>query len=41
MWGFFTFYMWIVSLAGTRAVQAIFLRLWLTFAVLAVAERAA
>jgi uncharacterized protein len=38
MWGFFTFYMWIASLAGTRAVQAIFLTLWVTFAVLAIAE---
>ncbi len=35
MWGVFTFYMWIGSLALNRALQLIFLALWITFALLA------
>jgi succinate-acetate transporter protein len=35
MWGVFTFYMWIGSLALTRAVSYIFLALWITFLLLA------
>jgi uncharacterized protein len=35
MWGFFTFYMWIGSLAHARAVSFIFLALWITFLLLA------
>ena len=31
MWGVFTFYMWIGSLALNRAVQSVFLALWITF----------
>jgi succinate-acetate transporter protein len=31
MWGVFTFYMWIGSLALNRAVQLVFLALWITF----------
>jgi succinate-acetate transporter protein len=38
MWGVFTFFMWIGSLALNRAVQLVFLALWVTFALLAVAE---
>ena len=38
MWGVFTFYMWIGSLAHNRAVQAVFLALWITFFLLAAAE---
>lgn len=34
MWGVFTFYMWIGSLALNRAVMLIFLALWITFALL-------
>ncbi len=34
MWGVFTFYMWIASLALNRAVMLIFLALWITFALL-------
>lgn len=35
MWGVFTFYMWIGSMALTRAVSYIFLALWITFLLLA------
>jgi uncharacterized protein len=38
MWGVFTFYMWIASLALKRAVQFVFLALWITFLLLGVAE---
>lgn len=38
MWGLFTFYMWIGSLALNRAVQSIFLALWITFFLLGAAE---
>jgi hypothetical protein len=34
MWGLFTFYMWIGTLALNRALQWIFLVLWVTFALL-------
>ncbi len=34
LWGVFTFYMWIASLALNRAVMLIFLALWITFALL-------
>ena len=36
MWGVFTFYMWIGSLALNRGVQSIFLSLWITFFLLGV-----
>jgi succinate-acetate transporter protein len=36
MWGVFTFYMWLGSLALNRAVSYIFLALWITFVLLAV-----
>jgi succinate-acetate transporter protein len=36
MWGVFTFYMWLGSLALNRAVSYIFLALWITFLLLAV-----
>jgi succinate-acetate transporter protein len=35
MWGVFTFYMWLGSLALNRAVSYIFLALWITFGLLA------
>lgn len=38
MWGVFTFYMWIGTLRLNRAVQLIFLVLWITFLCLAVGE---
>lgn len=38
MWGVFTFFMWVGSLAHNRAVQAVFLCLWITFFLLAAAE---
>jgi uncharacterized protein len=38
MWGVFTFYMWIGSLALTRAVSYIFLALWITFLLLAIGD---
>lgn len=38
MWGVFTFYMWIGSLALNRAVMLIFLALWITFFLLGVGE---
>jgi succinate-acetate transporter protein len=36
MWGVFTFYMWVGSLALNRAVNYVFLALWITFALLAI-----
>jgi len=36
MWGVFTFYMWLGSLALNRAVSYIFLALWITFVLLAI-----
>lgn len=38
MWGLFTFFMWIGSFALNKAVQLVFLALWITFLVLAVGE---
>lgn len=38
MWGVFTFYMWVASLRLNRAVQLVFLPLFLTFFVLAAGE---
>jgi hypothetical protein len=38
MWGVFTFFMWIGSLARTRAVQFVFLALWVTFFLLGLSE---
>ena len=38
MWGVFTFYMWIGSLALNRAVQLVFLALWITFFLLGASE---
>jgi succinate-acetate transporter protein len=38
MWGVFTFYMWLGTLRGVRAVQLIFLALWITFFLLAAGE---
>ena len=38
MWGVFTFYMWIGSLALNRGVQSIFLALWITFFLLGAGE---
>ncbi|MBW4091947.1 MAG: acetate uptake transporter [Proteobacteria bacterium] len=38
MWGVFTFYMWLGSLALNRAVQLVFLALWITFFLLGTAE---
>ncbi len=35
MWGVFTFYMWVGTLALNRAVQLVFLALWITFFLLA------
>jgi len=40
-WGIFTAYMFIASLAGARAVQAVFFLLTITFVVLAIADYAA
>ncbi len=37
-WGVFTFYMWIGSLVASRALQAVFLMLWITFVLLALGE---
>lgn len=36
MWGVFTFYMWIATLRANRALQLVFLALWITFVLLAV-----
>jgi hypothetical protein len=38
MWGVFTFYMWLGSLALNRALQAVFLALWVTFFLLGSAD---
>jgi uncharacterized protein len=38
MWGVFTFYMWIGTLPGARALQLVFLALWITFFLLAAGE---
>jgi hypothetical protein len=38
VWGLFTFYMWIGSFALNRAVQSVFLALWITFFLLGVGE---
>jgi uncharacterized protein len=40
MWGVFTFYMWLGSLALNRAVQLVFLSLWITFFLLAAGDLA-
>jgi succinate-acetate transporter protein len=38
MWGVFTFYMWIGSLALNRALQSVFAALWITFFLLGAAD---
>lgn len=38
MWGVFTFYMWIGTFKSPRALQLIFLVLWITFFLLAAGE---
>ena len=38
LWGVFTFYMWLASLRSARALQLIFLALWITFFLLAAGE---
>lgn len=38
MWGVFTFYMWLGTLRAARALQLIFLALWITFFLLAAGE---
>lgn len=38
LWGVFTFYMWLASLRAARALQLIFLALWITFFLLAAGE---
>ena len=38
MWGVFTFYMWIGTFRANRAVQLIFLALWVTFVLLGVGD---
>jgi succinate-acetate transporter protein len=38
MWGVFTFYMWLGSLALNRATQFVFLALWITFFLLGAAD---
>ncbi|MEJ2480366.1 MAG: acetate uptake transporter [Acidihalobacter sp.] len=35
VWGVFTFYMWIATFRANRAVQLVFLALWITFVLLA------
>ena len=35
LWGAFTFYMWLATFRSPRALQAIFLALWITFFLLA------
>ncbi|MEJ2632430.1 MAG: acetate uptake transporter [Acidihalobacter sp.] len=35
VWGVFTFYMWIATFRANRAVQLVFLALWITFLLLA------
>ena len=38
LWGMFTFYMWLGTLRSARALQLIFLALWITFFLLAAGE---
>jgi succinate-acetate transporter protein len=38
LWGVFTFYMWLATFRSPRALQFIFLALWITFALLALGE---
>ncbi len=38
MWGVFTLFMWVASLALNRALQAIFLALWVTFFLLGASD---
>jgi uncharacterized protein len=38
MWGLFTFYMWIGTFPAPRALQLVFLALWVTFFLLAASE---
>jgi succinate-acetate transporter protein len=38
LWGVFTFYMWIGTFRSPKALQAIFLALWITFFLLAAGE---
>lgn len=38
LWGAFTFYMWIATFKAPRALQLIFLALWITFFLLAAGE---
>jgi succinate-acetate transporter protein len=38
LWGVFTFYMWLATFRSPRALQAIFLALWVTFVLLAAGE---
>ncbi len=38
MWGVFTFYMWIGTLVLNRALQMVFLTLWITFLLLAAGD---
>ncbi len=38
LWGVFTFYMWLATFRSPRALQGIFLALWITFALLAAGE---
>jgi succinate-acetate transporter protein len=38
LWGVFTFYMWLGSLALNRALQSVFLALWITFFLLGTAD---
>ena len=38
LWGVFTFYMWLATFRSPRALQFIFLALWITFLLLAGGE---
>jgi hypothetical protein len=38
MWGFFTLYMWVATWKAARALQLVFLALWITFFLLAASE---
>jgi succinate-acetate transporter protein len=38
LWGVFTLYMWVATFRSPRALQLVFLALWITFFVLAVSE---
>jgi succinate-acetate transporter protein len=38
LWGVFTFYMWLATFRSPRALQLIFLVLWITFFLLAAGE---